>query len=112
VVSILKPTEANRVITDDSYPQDSESYPYHDITPQGMTNYDHSIDERFGPWLREAEPRARWGQYSAQDFCGYVWFDGQQFACEILIYGAPINTIRADTLEEIMTLACERYGDD
>lgn len=73
-----------------------------------MSNFDHSIDSGLEAALR-ADPTA-YAQYAAWNFCGYVCAEGDGFDCEIWVYGAPVKTIHADTLQQIMDTAFGEYG--
>ena len=72
-----------------------------------MSNMDHRIDEGFEDNLRT---KKFYGQHAAYDFCGYVWFDGKKFHEEVWVYNSHVNTISADSLQEIMEDVNEQYG--
>ena len=74
-----------------------------------MLNMDGRIDEGFEDNLRTKE---FYGQHSAWDFCGYVWWDGKTFHEEIWVYNSHCNTISADTLRELMETVNDEYGDE
>ena len=82
---------------------------YVEIEDEVMTNLDHSIDEEIAERLKNEEI---WAQYSAWDFCGYVWWnrESNQWSCMIWVYRSHVETIHADTLEEIMEEASKRHG--
>jgi len=74
-----------------------------------LTNFDHSIMPDAENILKSNKV---YSQYSAWDFCGYVWFENGKFYCEIWRYNSHINTIKANSLEEIMDEASTKYGYD
>ena len=73
----------------------------------GMSNFDHSVDDGFEDALRTGK---LCGEHYAWNFCGYVWFDGEQFCEDVHVYGEYQQTIKADTLEELMDRVNEQYG--
>lgn len=72
----------------------------------GMTNCDYSIEEWFEQFLRDGGT----GNYTAWNFCGYVWFSDGKYHCEIWQYRHFKETVTADTLPEIMKMASDKYG--
>lgn len=74
-----------------------------------MSNIDHSIDKKVE---KEIVDGKYYGQYASWNFCGYVWHQEEKFYCEIWVYGSHVETIQADTLEEIMSEACSKYGSE
>tara|TARA_R100000963_G_C4556830_1_gene47366 strand:+ start:70 stop:405 length:336 start_codon:yes stop_codon:yes gene_type:complete len=52
-----------------------------------MTNFDGTIDRKVEAQLRE-RPYEVFSEYAGLAFCGYVWFDGAKFKCEVL--GKPV----------------------
>lgn len=74
---------------------------------ESISNFDHTVDEGMEEKLKNGQ---FYGEYAAWNFHGDVWWTGEQFACEIWIYGNHENTIYADTLEEIMKEASDLYG--
>lgn len=75
-----------------------------------MTNFDHSIKADVAERLR-ATPNA-YAPYTGFNFCGYVWSEGEGWACEVWRYNAPCQVIRRDTLEAIMDDVCAEYGSE
>ena len=73
-----------------------------------MTNFDHTIEPDAEQILKSGKI---YSGYPAWNFHGEVWFEGQ-FYCEIWVYGTHVNTLCADTLQEIMDKASEYYGYD
>ena len=74
-----------------------------------MSNFDHSIDKDIAKKLRETESYA---DYSAWNFHGTVWYENEQYHCEIWIYHCHENTISNQDLQEIMDEASYEYGND
>ena len=73
----------------------------------GMSNFDHKIDSGFAEALKKDQV---FGNHMAWDFCGDVWWDGTQFVENIWRYHSIIDTIKADTLQELMELVNDKYG--
>lgn len=84
--------------------------PYEKYLDTVMTNLDHSIDYDVAEQLKKEEAIA---QYSGWDFCGYVWWsrEHERWMCEVWQYHSPIEVVEAETLEEIMSEVCSKYGD-
>lgn len=74
-----------------------------------MTNFDGSIDEAVARVLADGK---HYAQYAGWNFCGYVWRDGEQWACEVWTYGSPREVVRAETLQDIMTAVGDTYGSE
>jgi len=73
-----------------------------------MSNFDHAIDDG-------TEDRLKAGGvccgYSAWNFFAFVWWNSK-FKAMIKQYQVHVDTIEADTLQEIMDIASQRYGFD
>lgn len=74
-----------------------------------MSNFDHTIDDDLEEALRECPGRV-YGSHAARNFSGKVFFDGVQFCEEVWRHGVRRDTIRADTLKELMTRVNNKYG--
>ena len=74
-----------------------------------MSNADHTIDYNIAEQLKKGD---FYSQYAGWDFCGYVYWDKKQWICEVWVYHSVVDTIKADTLEEIMTEVSNKYGQD
>ncbi len=72
-----------------------------------MSNADHSIKSDIADKLKTGKFYA---QYAGWNFCGYVFWDKNQWACEIWVYHNHEKTIKAETLSEIMDIVSEEYG--
>lgn len=72
-----------------------------------MSNFDNKIEENAEELLKASKV---YGVYSAWDFNGNVWFEDGKFYCEVWQYRFHIDTIEANSLEEIMEMCSEKYG--
>ena len=72
-----------------------------------MSNFDHKIDSDAEEKLKSGQ---FFGEYAAWNFYGIVWFATDKFKCQIMQYRIHEDTIEADDLSEIMSIASERYG--
>lgn len=74
-----------------------------------MSNFDHTVN-----WDEAKKLLAEntYGSYPAWDFHGSVWYENEQYHCEIWQYGSYQETISASTLEDIMGKASDNYGAD
>lgn len=72
-----------------------------------MSNFDRQIEKDIEKELKET---LSYAGYAAWDFHGDVWYEDGKFYCEIWRYHCHVNTLEADTLEEIMEEASEKYG--
>jgi hypothetical protein len=79
----------------------------YDCSDLSMSNFDHTADMGLDAALRGGKLYA---PYAGWNFHGTVWWDGERFACEVWVYGSPREVIRADTLEDIMESASDKYG--
>jgi len=74
-----------------------------------MSNFDHTIDTEVAEKLKEGK---YYSDYPGWNFYGEVWYDSGKWKCEIRRYHVHVETIMADTLEEIMEQNSEKYGYD
>lgn len=74
-----------------------------------MSNLGQKIDSGFEKALRE-KPAFVYGQHSAWNFCGNVYFENGEFFEEVWIYHQLVDIFKAPSLEELMTLVCNTYG--
>lgn len=76
---------------------------------EGMSNFDHSIDDGLEEKLRSGE---FYCQHSAWNFCGHVWFDPERdlFLEEVWINNCRENVMSAKTLEDLMEAVNDYYG--
>lgn len=75
-----------------------------------MSNYDGKINEHVADQL-SANPGVRAG-YPGWEFYGYVHRNLTGWACEIWRHHAPVSTLTAPTLEEIMSQACATWSSE
>jgi len=74
-----------------------------------MSNFDHAIEKDIEEKLKEGNCYAG---YAAWDFHGDVMFKDNKFICEIWRYHCLVDIIEAETLEEIMEEASDKWGYD
>lgn len=86
-----------------------ETCPYKEELDCLTTNFDGSIDREVEAQLKEQEAYA---QFAAWDFCGYVWWNRgrKQWSCRVMVYREHVNTIHADTVEELREAVNDEYG--
>lgn len=73
------------------------------------SNYDHELDGEIASVLeRDGE---LYGQHAAWDFCGWVWRlpDGR-WVDQVWRYGAPVEDVIGETLQEVIDEANDRWG--
>jgi hypothetical protein len=71
-----------------------------------MSNFDHEIDDGLEADLRAGMKSG----YAAMNFYGRLWFRDGKFHCQVMQHYKHTTTISADTLQQIMDEACERFG--
>ena len=76
-----------------------------------MSNFDHEIDQGVVNVLLKGK---HYSQYSAQDFCGYIYYVPEEkvWRCEIWQHNSYNHLLEAESLRMIMDQACERFGCD
>ena len=74
-----------------------------------MSNFDHDIEKGAERKLKSGK---FWGEYLAWNFNGTVFFNSKEkkFQCEIMQFHSHIDTLKADSLKEIMDIASVKYG--
>lgn len=82
---------------------------YSEYSEAVMSNYDHTIDNEVAEHIKGKELSA---EYAGWNFCGYVWWEGDMWNCEVWHYGSWQKTFNAETLEEIMSNVSDEYGSD
>lgn len=75
----------------------------------GLSNLDHTIDDGIEDQLKSGQC---WTQYAGINFNGRVWWDGEQFVCDVWVYGVSCELLAAPTLKELMTVVSNKYGWD
>ena len=81
------------------------------LDQEAMTNLDHTIEPGAEDLLRQSEG---WADYPGWNFHGRVWFDrpSNRFACEVWRYGVPFEVLYAETLRDLMSEVCSKYGSE
>ena len=52
-----------------------------------------------------------WTRYAGWNFNGRVWLDAEgSFSCQVWVYGSPVATVRAETLDELMHEVSGEWG--
>lgn len=74
-----------------------------------MSNSDNHIDMVVAEYIKN---KPLFSQYSGWNFCGYVWFDGGNWCCEVWVFGFWRETFIEETLEKIMMKVSNKYGHD
>lgn len=75
----------------------------------GMSNFDGLIDDGLEEALK-SQPGKVCAHHPAWNFLGYVWYEDGKFQEQIWQYNSPVEEIEADTLEELMKIANDKYG--
>lgn len=74
-----------------------------------MSNFDCEINQDVAKQLQED---SYFAQYSAWNFCGYVFYFDSKWYCEIWTNNFLSEVIEDDNLEGIMAQAQDKYGSD
>jgi len=77
---------------------------------RSMSNCDHTIDEGLEEELKE-DPR-KYADYAGWNFHGDVFYMKGQFHCVVMRHHQFMETIFAQSLQEIMDKVSEKYGAD
>jgi hypothetical protein len=72
-----------------------------------MSNFDHSIDKKIETQLKN---KLSYADYPGWDFHGTVWYENDMFHCKVMQYRCHVDTISAETLDEIMEEVSDKYG--
>lgn len=73
------------------------------------SNFDHVLNEGVKEVLQN-KPNECWSHHAAWDFCGYIWYDGKRWREEIWVYHSFQEVLEADTVEDLIEGANEKYG--
>lgn len=73
-----------------------------------MSNFDGLIQLGMSEMLQADQ--TTYGHHFAWNFCGRVWWDGEQFCEEVRVHRVVREVIREPTLPELMATVNERYG--
>lgn len=86
----------------------------HDGPPVGygeteltMSNFDGQIDNGLDVALKGGQVFAR---HAAWDFNGRVWWDGERFREQVWVHGSPVQTLAAESLEDLMREVNDEFG--
>lgn len=71
-----------------------------------MSNFDHTIDSG----LEEDLKAGKIGRHSAWNFNAYLYYKDGKFYSEVWVFHEQQETFEANTLQELMDLANEKYG--
>jgi len=85
-------------------PEDFEYYDGEDI----MSNFDNIIVEETAKAIKG---KKLYSSYPGWNFCGDVWYQDNQWHCDVWCYGSCNDSVSADTLEELKEKICKRNGD-
>lgn len=73
------------------------------------SNWDGKLDLAVAKALTLAKVTAA---YYAWDWYGTVWFEDNKYHCLVMQYCKHVNTISADTPDELQKIVCDAYGYD
>ena len=84
--------------------------PYDEYVGVLMSNLDHALRTTEAPDILKSGQV--YGLYTAANFCGRVWWDGenQVFKCEIWVCRGSEGVMEAPTLKQLMTVVSDKYG--
>ena len=74
-----------------------------------MSNFDHEVNQETAQVLKGGPFAA---PYTAWNFYAMCWFADEQFHAEVSQYHAHMDTLSADTPEELMEKCSDRFGED
>lgn len=74
-----------------------------------MSNFDHEIDEAVEKAIKG---KSYFADYPGWNFHSTVWWDKEvkKWCCEVMRYHIHVETVEADTLQEIMNVVSNKYG--
>ena len=72
------------------------------------TNYDHTVNADIARRLTE---EFAYAQYSGWNFCGDVIYENGHYRCQVWRCHTIIDDVSAETVEELMVIISEKYGD-
>jgi hypothetical protein len=80
----------------------------YDEIADGMSNFDHTVDDGVEDRLRTERV---WCRYAGWNFNGRVWLNAEgSFSCQVWVYGSPVATVQADTLDDLMREVSDEWG--
>ena len=72
-----------------------------------ISNFDHLVPEGLEDSLRHD---LCYCEYMAMDFYAVVWLEEDKFVAFVMQYRKHVETIKADSLKEIMSRCSDKYG--
>lgn len=80
-----------------------------ELEDEFCSNFDGIINTETVKELKASNSHAN---YPGWDFHGTVWYDNQSnhFKCKIMCYRSHVDTITAETPEDLKEAVCENYG--
>lgn len=75
------------------------------------SDFDHIIDMDIVKLLQD-NPNGIHAQHAAWNFCGYIWFDGENFIEEIWQYRQLIETRANEDINELISSINAEYGSE
>jgi len=82
---------------------------YVELEENVCSNSEHAINQTIVERLKNEDS---WSTYPGWDFCSYVWHEGNQYHAEIWCYKSHVETLSADTFEELKEEICCEYGSE
>ncbi len=73
-----------------------------------MSNFDHEIEHDVA---NKIKGKKLYSTYSGWNFCGYVWWQNNEWHCEVWTYNSYAETF-SGTLEDIMSDVSFEYGSE
>lgn len=82
-------------------------------TQYEMSNFDHTIDSGMEQALKD-KPNTVYGFHSARNFNGEVFFDrvSNKFVEHVYMFHNHIDTVEANSLQELMNEVNSRHGSE
>lgn len=72
-----------------------------------MSNFDGAIEQEIADVIIG---KPLYSNYTAWNFCGYVWWQDNKWHCEVWHFGAYVDTFSSETLSELMSDISDEYG--
>lgn len=74
------------------------------------SNFDHQLNKPVVEYLMTHPDVC--APHHAYYFMGYVWFEDDKWHEEVWSYKTPVQVFHANTVEEVIELACENWGSE
>jgi len=88
----------------------AQERPQNETDDSVYSNFDHALDATVVEQLRADQ--TLYAQHAAYNFCGYVWFDGEQWHEDVMRYHEVVEHLVEPTVEDVIYLANEKYGSE